>query len=162
MKKLIISLAAVAVLIGVMAAPVMAAEEESVGASVTVNAVVSISLTDAGDTGINFTGGVPPITGQGDEDQSDGTPAIAVVVEPETNVEVDIFIKGTATGDLALANWKYSTTFAGTKTSITDTYGTAVYTDKGVGSYAFYHWVDVPAGTPSGSQGCTVYYKAES
>jgi hypothetical protein len=166
MKKLIISLAAIAVLVGVMAVPVMAAEEEtSTTASVSVNEVVSISLVDAGGTGnegIRFNGGTPPIEGQGDKDQTDGTPAIKVKVEPETNVLVDIYIKGTATGSLALTNWKYSETFAGTKTSIPGAYGTAVYTDEVVGEYDFYHWVDVPEGTPSGSHGCTVYYKAQS
>jgi len=84
-----------------------------------------------------------------------------VTVDTGTNVNVDIFIKGTATGALALTNWKYSLTFAGTKTSIPAAYGTAVYSAVSATTTSpFYHWVDVPGGTAAGAQGCTVYYKA--
>jgi hypothetical protein len=160
-KKLLISISLALILVVALAVPAMAVDEQDVSAEVHVSTVISITLTDAGTGSINFAGGTPPITGQGDEDQSDGTPAIKVNVETETNVDVDIAIKGTATGSLALSNWKYSTTYAGSKTSIPAAYGTAVYSDVAPGeSGDFYHWVDVPVGTPAGTQTCTVSYKA--
>ena len=160
MKKVLTSLALVLMLVAVMAVPAMAAEEVTLPASVSVDQLISITLTDAGTSGINFGSVTPPITGVGDTDQSDGTPAVGVKVESETNVNVDLGIKGAATGALALSNWKYSTTFAGTKTSLPVSYA-AFDTDVTPGtSSPVYHWVDVPSGTASGSQGCTVSYKA--
>jgi hypothetical protein len=158
-KKILFSVLLSLVLLAIMAVPAFADAEQNVGASVSVGEVISITLTDAGAAGINFGGVSPGSANVSDVAQSDGTPAIKVAVAPETNVTVDIAIKGAATGSLALTNWTYSKTFLGTKTSIPDTYGTAVYTG-GVGSYDFYHWVNVPVGTPAGPQGCNVYYKA--
>lgn len=160
MKRLLISLTAVLLLIGIVALPVQAAQEQSLGASVTVSEVVSITLTDAGTAGINFGTLSAGVTGQGDTDQSNGTPAVKVNVGSETNVSVDIGIKGSTAGALGLSNWKYSTTFAGTKTSLTGSY-LAVYTSKAASSASdFYHWIDVPGGTTAGIYTCTVYYKA--
>ena len=160
MKKILISLSLALLLVAVIAMPATAVDEQTVGASVSVGEVVSITLTDAGTAGINFGSVSPDTEDVGDVDQSDGTPAIQVIVETETNINVDIAVKGSATGSLALTEWEYSTDFAGTKTSIPADYGTPVYADQGVGGYAFYHWVDVPESTPAGTQGCTVYYKA--
>lgn len=159
MKRLSFSILVALILVTVMTMPVAAVEEQQVGASVDVNAVVSITLTDAGDSGLDFGAVEPGAEDVGEKDQSDGTPAIQVVVESETNTDVDIGIKGAATGSLALAEWEYSLTFGGTKISLTGSY-VEEYTAVGVGSNDFYHWVDVPAGTAAGSQGCTVYYKA--
>lgn len=159
MKKLLISAVLALTLIALMAAPVMADQEQSTTASVSVNEVVSITLSDAGASGINFGSLNQGDTDEGDLDQSDGTPAIAVVVESETNVNVDIGIKGSTSSALALANWKYSATFAGTPTSIPETYA-AVYSDQGDGTYAFYHWITIPVEIDAGTYNATVYYKA--
>lgn len=160
MKRLLISLMIVLLLVGLIAMPVLADTEKSVTASVTVSEVVSITLTDTGTQGINFGMLNAGDTHKGDTDQSDGTPAVQVNIGSETNVNVDIGIKGTTTGALALSNWKYSTTFAGTPASLTGSY-VAVYTNSAAGSgNAFYHWIDLPAGTPAGTYNCTTYYKA--
>lgn len=157
MKKLLISMLVAITLLSVMVMPAMAAEEEtSTTASVSVGEFVNITLGGS----INFGSITPPVTGQGATGQVDGTPAITVTVEPETNVNVDISIKGAiATGTLALSNWKYSSTFAGAKTALTGSYF-EVYDNVGDGTQAFYHWIDVPAGTTSGSHTVTVNYKA--
>ena len=49
MKRLSFSILVALILVTVMTMPVAAVEEQQVGASVDVNAVVSITLTDAGD-----------------------------------------------------------------------------------------------------------------
>jgi hypothetical protein len=160
-KKILISAVLALMLVAVIAVPAMAADEQSVGASVSVGEVVSITLIDAGAAGINFGPVTPPVTEQGDVAQSSGTPAIKVNVASETNVNVDISIKGAITGgNLALDNWLYSKDFAKTGITGLTTGYVGVYSDVGVGNYDFYHWIDVPAGTASGSHTVTVSYKA--
>ncbi len=160
-KRLIASLAIALLLAATLSLPAVALEEQTVPASVTVGEVISITLTDAGSAGINFGPQTPPVTGAGDVAQTDGTPAIEVIVGSETNVQVDIGIKGTAsTGTLAMDKWKYSTTFgAVTKTSLTISYE-KIYGPVGASSVNdVYHWIDVPADTASGSHSITVTYK---
>ena len=162
MKRLLLSILVALMLVTVMAMPVSAVDQWDIGASVDVTAVVSITLTDPGDPGLDFGSVAPGTEDVGETEQSEGPPAIPaiqVAVESETNTNVDIGIMGAATGSLALAEWEYSLTYSGTKTSLTGSYEPE-YSNVGVGSYDFYHWVDVPVGTAAGSQGCTVYYKA--
>jgi hypothetical protein len=160
-KRLFASLLLAVVLIATMAMPAIA-EEQSVGASVSVGEVISISLADAGSDSVNFAGGTPPITEQGDTSQLDGTPAVTITVGSETNVNVDISIKGEITGgSLALTNWLYSKDFAKTGiTGLTDTYA-LVYDAAIPGSVNdFYHWITIPDGTPAGSHAVTISYQA--
>jgi hypothetical protein len=159
-KRLILSLAIALLLIATLALPAVAANEESVTGSVMVGETVSITLTDAGTTGINFGSVTANGTTYSDTDQSSGTPAIKVVVGAETNVSVDIGIKGSTTGSLTLDNWKYSTTFGGAQTSITTSYF-KVYGPVGASSSSdFYHWVAVPALTAADTYTATISYKA--
>ena len=157
--RLTIALAMALMLVATLALPAVAVQEDTRTASVTVNSFVSISLS-AGN--IVFSDVTPPVTGQGASGQVNGTPAVTITIEAETNGDVDIGIKGAiTTGTLALANWKYSTSFIGTKTSIPLAYGSPVYTAAIPGSVnAFYHWIDVPVSTDSGSHSITVTYKA--
>jgi hypothetical protein len=145
-------------LVATMVVPAMAAEEEvGTTASVSVNEFVNITLGGS----INFGSLTPPQSDVGATGQTDGNPAITITVEPETNVDIDISIKGAInTGNLALSNWKYSTTFGGAKTGLTGSY-IEVYDTAGSSS-DFYHWIDVPAGTDSGSHTVDVSYKAET
>jgi hypothetical protein len=136
-----------------MAVPAMAASEESVTSTVHVNLIMSITVTDPNaDGGIIFSDVVPGTTDQGADGQSDGSPAVEVNTAPENNVNVDIGIKGEISSDLALENWKYSITFADTKTGLTTSY-VKVYDSASPGqSNAFYHWISVPAFTSPGEK----------
>ncbi|MBN1863087.1 MAG: hypothetical protein JW790_05535 [Dehalococcoidales bacterium] len=133
----------------------MMAGEQSTTASVSVSEYISISLTG----GIDFGTLKPGEEEQGATGQSDGSPAIAITVEGETNVTVDIGIKGDTTGDIPLGDWKYSATFAGTKTGLSSSYNKA-HDSVGDGSYPFYHWISIPSDAAAGSYQATVYYKA--
>ena len=160
-RRIIIALGMALILVATMSLPAIAAVvEQPVTASVTVGETMSITLTDAGTAGINFGSQAPPVTGAGDVSQNSTTPAIKVVVAPETNVQVDIGIKGVlASGTLALTNWKYSTTFGGAQLSIPATY-TKIYGPVNASSESdVFHWIDVPTGTASGSHTITVTYK---
>src|SRR3972149_1241163 len=145
-RRIIIALAMALILVAVLPLSALA-EEETVTASVTVGEYISITTSGS----IAFGSLSPGASESGATGQGDGIPAITIAVAPETNVNVDIGIKGAiATGSLALSNWKYSTSFVGTKTSIPSAYGTAAYSNVGVGSYFFYHWVTVPLGSTTG------------
>jgi len=160
--RLIMSLAIALLLIATLALPAVAAEEtEAKTAYVTVNdpEVINISLTDVGTEGIQFGTVISDGSTYGDESQDDGVPAIAVEVETGTSVNVDISIMGSTVGALTIDNWKYSTDFG--QSDITGLSGTydEVYSNQGIGSYAFYHWITVPSGTTATSYTADVTYK---
>jgi len=97
MKKILISLAMVLVLAGTMAVPAMAVEE-GVTASVTVSEVIDITISDAGDNGIQFGELDPDTADNPDEAQStadDTIPAVTVAINPATNVNCNVSLKGT-------------------------------------------------------------------
>jgi len=159
MKKLAISIAVSLMLVALLAVPAIAAEEEtSTTATVAVNEFVNITLAGS----IGFGSVEPPVTQQGTVGQSDGSPAITITVEPDTNVDVDISIKGAInSGTLALSNWFYSTQYD--KSDIAALTGSYVEVyDTATGTSDFYHWISVPAGTDSGDHSVSVSYKAET
>jgi hypothetical protein len=154
--RIIIALAIVLLMVFAMSLPAAAADEASVDASVIVDGYVSITLSGTIDFGTLEIGA----TDESASGQSAGSPAITITVEPETNVNVDIGIKGAIkSGTLAVSNWKYSTEFTSTPTSIPESYE-AVYNDTGVGTYPFYHWITIPDGTSPGIHSITISYKA--
>ena len=151
MKRILISILVSLMLVAVLAIPVMAADEQSTEASVTVGEYVSISLSG----GIAF-----PASNPGDEDVAATTsPAVTITIEEETNVSVDIGIKGDNADGIAVGNWKYCDTAGGTKLALDTTYA-VVYTNQGDGAYDFYHWVSIPSDTAAGTYHLDVYYKA--
>lgn len=167
MKKRLISVLVAVLLIGLIATPAMALDEQTATATVGVNQVISITIADANSDGINFVGGTPPITEQGDTNQADGTPAVTITIATETNVEVDVGIMGAITlGDLALTNWKYSKLFdkvgiAGLTGAYVEVYGNEGPPGGSPIDLAFYHWIDIPDGTTSGTHTVDVSYKAQ-
>ena len=85
MKKVLISLGLAMVLVVAMTAPVMAAaSEESETASVTVNAYISSTITDAGSAGINF-GSLNP----GTSDNPEAAQSVAGVLATGTATGAD-------------------------------------------------------------------------
>jgi hypothetical protein len=158
-KRLILSLAIALLLIATLALPAVAQDEESITGTVTVGEIISITLTG----GIDFGDVTPPVTDNGTEGQIDGSPAVTISVDVGTNVNVDIGIMGALdVSSITLDNWKYSTTFSGTKISIPAAYSvTPVYSDVTAGTAEpFYHWITVPDTTPAGTHTITVSYKA--
>lgn len=158
MKKLVISVLTALILVAVLTMPAVAVEEVSTTASVNVGDVISITLAG----GIDFGTVTPPVTRQGTLGQVDGSPSVNITVESETNLIIDIGIKGTLTaGDLALSNWEYSTQFDKSDIAELTTSYVEVYGDKVADDICnFYHWITVPDGTTSGSHTVSVSYKA--
>ncbi len=160
MKKLISSIVIALSLVAVMATPAMAADEQSVPATLAVNTFINITLVDAGSSGINFGSVDPGATSVGDVDQTTTTPAIQVCVAMDTNVLVDIWVKAAVDVSLDVTHWQCSTTYTAEKIALSPNYS-SVYTAAERGdNKAFYHWIDIPEGTMGGSYAGTVYYKA--
>ena len=90
------------------------------------------------------------------------TPAVGVKVGAETNINVDIGIKGITSGALTIDKWEYATALAGYQDFLSQHIYVGVYTNAIPGSSnGFWHWVNVPAGTAGGTAySCVVFYKA--
>ncbi|MDD5511047.1 MAG: hypothetical protein PHI12_09590 [Dehalococcoidales bacterium] len=148
-KKLFISMGVAAALVATMALPAMAAEyeETSTPASVSVSSFVSISLT--GDISLS-----------GDPGEVLGPDTITVNVLPETNVTVDVGIKGeTLDTQIVISDWKWSVDSGTTKTGITGTYVEVAGDIASGGNCVIEHYVDTTGASP-GTHNATIYYKA--
>jgi parallel beta-helix repeat protein/predicted outer membrane repeat protein len=124
--------------------------------------IISITLSDADVEGIHFGSVSVPSHENSELGQSDTIPAVRVNIAPETNVALDIGVKGnTGMDDLLVGNWKYSLTYAGDLYSLTGDYALC-YANQTVGSILcnFWHWLDIPDGTIGGDHACTITYKA--
>ena len=160
-KKLVASLIISMLLIVMTAVPVVADEEGSVTASVTVSELISITITDSGTAGINYGTLAPGTNDNLEDDANDTTPSITVNVASECNVNVDLQIYGTDfSGTFTVDNAKYSTTYAGTKYAMSTT-NTTFLSDVAPGSSQdIWHWLDIPSGTTAGMYSSTFSYKA--
>lgn len=96
-KQLVIASLAIVIASFILASPVESAdyEEESVGASLAVPPMVSITITDAGTSGVNFGSIDPGTTDVGDADQGASTPAIIVTNDAVSNFNIKVNVKGT-------------------------------------------------------------------
>jgi hypothetical protein len=159
--RIITALAIVLLLVFAMSLPAAAAvTEENVNASVTVDGYISITINTAN---IAFGSLEPGTIEEGANGQYDGSPAVTITVQGETNVNVDIGIKGTITSgtSFALSNWLYSKGYDKVGiTGLTDSY-VKVYDGAVADSVnAFYHWITIPEGTTHGTHSITISYKA--
>jgi hypothetical protein len=137
------------------------------GFSVTVpSEIISFTVTDYNDDGINF-GSLDP--GQNDQ-PADGQPsqsAVAIIVGEETNVDVDVWIKGdnfSGDGTIAIGNVKYDdVNDPGEASSLPSTY-TKWYTVtqplSGNDVTPVYYWISIDNGQAAGSYTSTFYYEA--
>ncbi|HEY56113.1 MAG TPA: hypothetical protein G4N90_01600 [Dehalococcoidia bacterium] len=164
MKKLLISLAVVGVLVGLMAAPVMAEDVGEVGktASVTVNAYKSVTVTDNGSPGLDF-GSLTP----GTEDEPEAaSPSLTIAAAVENNGNVAVSIKGTDFSDggsnsfdIENATWNTSDE-TGSDQDMLETYA-PVGTLPASTSLSIYHWLSIPGGQAAASYTSTFTYKTE-
>jgi spore coat protein U-like protein len=166
MKKVFVSLTLALMLVAVMAAPVMAAEESKT-ASVTVTETISFTVTDAGAAGINF-GSLNQGTTDNPEAAQNGAGAVTLAVGAETNVDCNVQIKASgdfsdgATHTIALSNahWDTDNAVAG-YTAMTTDYATIGTSTAGTAySQDVWHWLSIPGGQVAGTYTSTYYYQA--
>ena len=161
MKKLLISLAIAAAMIGIMVTPVMAAEGTR-QASVTINEVISVTVADAGDNGINFGTLNQGATDQPDLDQGTSTPAVTVTMGSENNVDCDVSIKGTdfhTSIPVGSAKWAEGTE-SGTKNDMTTSFELVKSDVAASGVVDIWHFITVPANAAGGTFNSTFTYQA--
>jgi hypothetical protein len=161
MKRLLVTLVAVSVLILSVALPAYAAEERTITGTVTVAEIIAVTIHDYGDPGINFNTVAPGTEDNPDEAQDNSTPAIGIVVGPETNVDdLHLHIMGETTGALDLSNWKCDITknpaYSG---SLPASYTYYTIVDVIPTEVPIWCWVDVPLETPADTYTCTYYFK---
>jgi len=163
--RLIVSLVIALMLVAVLAAPAMAAEQ-GVGASVTVTEYISCTITDNGAGGLNF-GSLDPGTTDEPEADQDGAGAVTIVVSADTNVDCDIEVKATdftySTYTIAITDAKYgitSTLGSATAFAAADTYYTLDTSTAGAAKTVdVWHWLSIPGGQEAGSYSSTFTYQ---
>ena len=164
MKRIFISLAVVLMLVAVMAVPAMAAEGTK-DASVTVNEVISVTIADAGNDGVNF-----GTLNQGDADKPDvaqstadsTTPAVTVTMGAENNVNCDVSMKGTdfdATIPIGSAKWAEET-YNAAKHDITTSFALVKSDVAPGGVVKIWHYITIPASATGGTSTSTFTYQA--
>jgi hypothetical protein len=169
MKKLIISVLTALVLVAVMAAPAIAEPDvEQRTASVTVGELINMTITDPGTLGINF-GPVSAGSSDNPELEQNGTGAVTLTVEAETNVDCNIKISGdgdfhdvtvTYTFPLGNAVWDTDNLIAGA-TTMTTSYALIDTSTTGVQKVVeVYHWITIPAAQHPETYSAEFYYQA--
>lgn len=162
MKKTLISLVIVSVMLGIMAVPVTAVEQEF-EASVTVNEVIDVTISDAGDNGIQFGPVDAGVTDQPDIDQSttdDSVPAVTITINPATNVLCGMYMSGAdfhATIPITGASWTVGH-YNGTKFAMS-TSDQIFDSNRGAGWVCkIWHFLSVPSGAAGGTHASAFTY----
>ena len=126
--------------------------------------IISFTISDYGSDGVNFGGLMSGSTDQ-PADQTAGTGAVTLTVGSDTNVPINVQLKGedfSGAGTIAVGNIKYndSDTVVGAST-LTATYVTwypvSAYTSDTVQCY---FWITIPAGQAGGDYTSTFYFQA--
>jgi hypothetical protein len=163
-RRLIAALAIALLLVATLSLPAIAADEQTVGASVTVTSVISITITDEGATGVTF-GSQTSGDDYPDTAANSTTSSIILNVGSETSIYVDLQMSGdnftSGSNIIGITNAKYSLTFAGAKTAMSTSY-TEFADNVAPGGFVYYiwHWLTVPSGTAAGAYTSTFRYKA--
>jgi len=130
----------------------------------TVN--INFTVTDYGSAGINFGSLNPGAVDQQEAAQGPSQGAVALVIGADTNVNINIQIKGTdftsGGNTITISNVKYNNT---NSTSGASTLTTSYVTWYSVSAYTAntrqcYHWISIPAGKAAGSYTSTFSYQA--
>jgi len=165
MKKVAIlpvSLAVALVLVMVLSTPAMAVVE-SVGATVTVNAVISFTVQDSGDAGLTF-GSLTPGSSNNPELAQTGRGAVVLSLGIESNVDCDIsmkagdFTSGSNTFSIDNARWNAADDASGA-TAMTNNYAKMTTLSANT-SQDIWHWLSVPAGQMAGTYTTDFYYQS--
>ena len=166
MKKLVISCLVALMLVASITAPVIADTDGSLGASVNVNQVMSLTVVDnTPGTGIYF-GDVDEGTDNNpDLAQGDTKGAVTLQVGSETNVDVYLQTKGdgdfTGPGTaipLGNASWNNANSTASLTAMDTD-YETVGSLISGGGNVEVWHWISIPEDQEAGTYTTSFSYQ---
>ena len=162
----------------VLAVGLVMAVETQFGASVTVNEFIDVTITDISGGGVTFGGFDPGTT----DNTASPNPAVTITVESPTNVDVNVYLKGTdwTGGPAALTLADTNVRFDDDSDLVLDTGNAAIgtLTTSYSGSPGWFtvtapvggapvstsvsHWLDVPSGQAAGAYTSTFTYRADS
>jgi hypothetical protein len=130
----------------------------------TVN--INFTVIDYGSAGINFGSLDPGAVDQPEAAQGPSLGAVALVIGADTNVNIDIQIRGTdftsGGNTIAIGNVKYNNTDSpGGTSTLTTSYVTWYSVSANTAdTRQCYHWISIPAGKVAGSYTSTFSYQA--
>lgn len=139
-------------------------------ASVTVNEVISFTVTDNGSDGINF-GSVNAGAGQaGEAAQSASNGAVTLIVGAETNTDLSVEVAGSGDfadgsgGTIALGQALWNTEYMPDDTRMMSTTYQQVgqSTAGNASTIQVWHWLGVPSTATSGTYTTTFYYRVDN
>jgi len=180
MRKSFLVLITIMALVMVSLGAAVVTVDQGVGASVTVNEFVSITLTDAGATGVIFGSSDPGVDNNPDaaQDTAQVTPAISVKNDAISNVNVNVDVKGTVftgdpSGSMVVGQATYDddgtadqdgSETGEVETTLTTTYpGSSYYPavapDSSVG---FWFFLDIPSGQTAATYSSTFTFQGSS
>lgn len=162
MKKVFIGLAISLMLVMAMVKPAMAVED-SVGAEVTIGAIISFTVEDNGQTGLKF-GSLVPGSSDNPELAQNGSGAVTLSLGAESNVDCDVstkaddFASGSDTLPIGNARWDTDNDASGA-TAMTSEYARITTLSRG-NSQDVWHWLSVPGDQAPGTYTTDFYYQA--
>ncbi len=162
MKKVFIGLAISLMLVMAMAKPAMAVED-SLGAEVTIGAIISFTVEDNGQTGLKF-GSLVPGSSDNPELAQNGSGAVTLSLGVETNVNCEVstkasdFASRSNTIPIGNARWDTDSNVSGA-TAMTDQYAQITTLSRG-NWQDVWHWLSVPGDQPPGTYTTNFYYQA--
>jgi len=164
MKKVVAGLTLIAALLLVMAMPSPAmAVEDSLGAEVTIGAIINFTVEDNGQAGLKF-GSLIPGSSDNPELAQNGSGAVTLSLGAETNVNCNVstkasdFASGSDTIPIGNATWDTDNSVSGA-TAMTDDY--AQITTLSAGNWQdVWHWLSVPGNQAPGIYTTDFYYQA--
>lgn len=163
--RLIAGLVVALMLVVTMAVPAMAVEVGK-GATVTVNEWINFTVTDPGDSGLNWGDLNPGETDQPEVAQN-SSGAVTLKVAAETNVNCNIQVKGTdftgtPSGTITIDNAKWDTdSGVSGATTMSTTYATITTSTAGtLTEQDVWHWLTIPSAQVAGSYSSTFTYQA--
>ena len=161
MKRTLVSLTIVSVLLAIMAVPVMAVEQ-GFEASVTVNEVIDVTISDTNDDGIKFGMLAPGDVDKPDIAQStadDSVPAVTIIINPATNIDCDLGIRGTDfDATIPINNASFASGHYNSPKIDLSTNDVWFALNQGGGTIRLWHFLSIPADAAGGTHTCSFTY----
>lgn len=157
MKRLLVLALAMAL---VMVGSVMPVTEQTTSASVTVNTLISITISTCG--AVDFGSKDPGTTDNPISCQGAGIAAVNVTNDAVSNVNVDVQVKGTdfSGGPIAVSNVEFDEdNTKTTPTTLSTIYQTSTSGVVPGSNAGVWYWLDIPGGTTAGTYSSTFSFQ---
>jgi hypothetical protein len=172
MRRSIIGLALALVMLASSVAPALAQTTgnlpQTLTATVNINSVLSVTLTDQGASGLNFPDVTPGVQ-KSEADQNGAQGAVLVELKPESTTDCWLRISGSdfigpSSQSFPIGALGWTLTSGGSVTAVTSSaFSIApMHVSDSTNSVHVWHYLTVPAGTKTGTYNATVTYAAQA